>query len=455
VQATFAAAAKDDTVLWRATLSGVCANLVGIGLARFAYTPLIPALILAGWFSPAQAAYLGAANLGGYLAGALLARPLAARVAPATLLRAAMLLTAASFPASAYPLSFAWFFAWRFAAGFGGGALMVVAAPVILQHAPVRQRGIVAGVMFAGVGLGIAASGTLVALLLRYGLAATWNVLGIVALLLTAVAWNGWPQAAEREAATPVSAPPRMRPGAALTALHIGYGLGAVGLVPPMVFLVDFIARANHLGLEAGAHYWTLFGIAAIAGPVLLGSVADRIGFHPTLRATFILDAGALVLLALTSHPAALALSVIVLGASVPGVVPLAVGRVHELVHVEMERRRAWTICTVAFAVGQAVAAYGFSYLFAKTSGAYVLLFGIGAGAFALALLIDLAVAIAARRASQPRCENARARWSQIPACNERTKAERPGWRSRFKRSAPRMARTSSKAASISRLITT
>ena len=399
MQATFAATADDDTALWRTTLSGVCANLVGIGLARFAYTPLIPALILAGWFSPAQAAYLGAANLAGYLAGALLARPLASRMTPATLLRGAMLLTAASFPASAYPLSFAWFFAWRFAAGFGGGALMVVAAPVILRHVPTRQRGVVSGVMFAGVGLGIAASGTLVALLLRYGLVATWNALGVVALLLTALAWNGWPRTSEHDVAAPASEPQRARSGAALRALHVGYGLSAVGLVPAMVFLVDFIARANHLGVEAGARYWTLFGFAAIAGPVLLGSVADRIGFRPTLRALFILDAGALILLALTSHPAALVASVVILGASVPGVVPLAVGRVHELVHVEAQRRRAWTVCTVAFAIGQAAAAYGFSYLFAKTGGAYVTLFVIGAAAFVLALLIDLAVALFARRA--------------------------------------------------------
>jgi predicted MFS family arabinose efflux permease len=173
--------------------------------------------------------------------------------------------------------------------------------------------------------------------------------------------------------------------------------LSAFGLVPPMVFLVDFIARANHLGVEAGARYWTLFGFAAIAGPVLLRSVADRIGFRPTLRALFLLDAGALVLLALTSHPAALVASVVILGASVPGVVPLAVGRVHELVHVEPQRRRAWTACTVAFAIGQAAAAYGFSYLFAKTGGAYVMLFIIGAGAFALALVLDLAVAAFAR----------------------------------------------------------
>jgi hypothetical protein len=36
----------------RATVAALCANLVGIGLARFGYTPLIPALISANWFTP-------------------------------------------------------------------------------------------------------------------------------------------------------------------------------------------------------------------------------------------------------------------------------------------------------------------------------------------------------------------------------------------------------------------
>lgn len=40
----------------RATAAGLCATLVGIGLARFAYTPLLPALIAEGWFPSSQAA---------------------------------------------------------------------------------------------------------------------------------------------------------------------------------------------------------------------------------------------------------------------------------------------------------------------------------------------------------------------------------------------------------------
>ena len=57
---------------WRGAIAAFCALLVGIGLARFAYTPLLPALVDGNWFSTSQAAYLGAANLAGYLAGAVL-----------------------------------------------------------------------------------------------------------------------------------------------------------------------------------------------------------------------------------------------------------------------------------------------------------------------------------------------------------------------------------------------
>src|SRR5678816_1129233 len=79
----------------RTTIAALCANLVGIGLARFGYTPLIPALIAAGWFPPSAAVYLGAANLAGYLAGALGASRLAALAGAKAILRTAMLLTAA------------------------------------------------------------------------------------------------------------------------------------------------------------------------------------------------------------------------------------------------------------------------------------------------------------------------------------------------------------------------
>jgi MFS family permease len=113
---------KEGGPVWLAAVAGLCASLVGLGLARFAYTPLIPALIAAKWFSPAEAVYLGAANLAGYLAGALIARELGARLGSVRTLRAMMVLAALSCFACSAPVSFVWFFGWRFRRVTGGGS---------------------------------------------------------------------------------------------------------------------------------------------------------------------------------------------------------------------------------------------------------------------------------------------------------------------------------------------
>ena len=382
----------------RATLAGLCGSLVGIGLARFAYTPLLPALITAGWFPSSQAAYLGAANLAGYLGGALCARPLARRASAAGVLRAMMVVVTVAFFACATPVSFWWFFVWRAAAGVAGGALMVLAAPTVLPHVPPARRGLAGGAIFTGVGLGIAASGTVVPLLLREGLTATWIGLGVLSLLLTAVAWGGWPGAAAAAPRTEGGARPTPA-GIALRALYVEYALNAAGLVPHMVFLVDFVARGLGQGIHAGARYWVLFGIGAVAGPMLAGAAADRVGAGPALRGALLLQAAAVALPALTTQAWPLALSSVVVGAAVPGVVPLVLARVHELVPGDPEgQRAAWSVTTMAFALGQAGGAYGFSFAFAA-GATYPMLFATAAGALACALVLDVCARVAAPRA--------------------------------------------------------
>src|SRR5258707_15609129 len=127
---------REDGPAWQFAAAGLCASLVGLGLAGFAYTPLIPALIAAKWFNPAEAVYLGAANLAGYLAGALIARELGARLGSVRTLRAVMVLAALCCFACSAPVSFIWFFGWRFLAGVTGGGIMGLAASPILPHMP-------------------------------------------------------------------------------------------------------------------------------------------------------------------------------------------------------------------------------------------------------------------------------------------------------------------------------
>jgi predicted MFS family arabinose efflux permease len=386
---------------WRAIAAGFCASLVGIGLARFAYTPLLPAIVSAHWFDPSNAAYLGAANLAGYLAGALAARPVAASIPAATKLRAMMLLATAAFFACACPVSFAWFFAWRFLSGLAGGALMVLAAPAVLPHVPPSRRGLAGGVIFMGIGVGIAASGTLVPLLLQLGLREVWMGLGVLSLLLTAIAWAGWP----REAAppkTPVShrgAPPT----GTLRALYAEYALNAAGWVPHMIFLVDYVARGQGRGLAVGGQYWVLFGIGATVGPIVAGALADRVGSARALRIALAIETIGVAIPAFDLGPVWLAASSVIVGAFVTGTVPLVLGRLHEiLAHHPAQQSAAWTKATVGFALCQAVAAYALSFIFDVSGHAYALLFAIGTVAILAALAVDLAASRRRKTAIAP-----------------------------------------------------
>lgn len=175
-----------------------------------------------------------------------------------------------------------------------------------------------------------------------------------------------------------------------MRALYLEYALNAIGLVPHMVLLVDFIARCLGRGLAAGARD-CLFGIGALLGPLFAGHLGDRIGFCTVLRLAFIIEAVAVAVpLASTAAPT-LALSSLVVGAFVPGIVN---SRTRELVPGDPHRQAAaWYWCTIAFALGMATAACGFAALYTLSANGSALLLALAAAALLLALAVDLGAA--------------------------------------------------------------
>lgn len=383
--------------MWRLALPGFCASFVSIGLARFAYTPLLPAIIAGHWFSADAAAYLAAANLAGYLLGVVGAELAARRIPAPPLLRTAMALASISLFACAVPGGTAWFFTWRLASGVAGGVAMVMAAPAIFPHVPPSRRGFVSGAIFMGVGFGIALSGTLVPLLLTGSIAGTWLGLGAVAGAFTIFGWNGW--RAPPEQAEPHNPVQRRLPRFELRGLYLIYGLNAFALVPHMVFLVDFVARGLGDGLASATQFWVLFGLGAVVGPLIAGRAADLWGARATLIVALAAQLVFIALPAMDASPASLIASSFVVGAATIGIVPLALARVREvLVHHPSAHFRAWRTATASFAMLQAAGAYGLSFLFDWSQGSYRLLFGAGAVAIGLALVLALVTQRAAQR---------------------------------------------------------
>lgn len=352
---------------------GLCAVLVGVGLGRFAYTPMLPAMVAHGWLSQGEAAYAGAANLVGYLAGALIAARSARLAGPGRAVRLALALSVLGLVASAVPLGFAWLLCWRFLVGVTGAVLMIVAPSQIIVRIAPGERGRAGGLIYTGVGLGIALSGGVIGPLAALSPKLGWALTAALALLAFALSFDRWRDDAARDAPASATAAPGGAFGRAVLILFLAYAMDGAGFVPHSLFWVDFIARELAFGTGLGTLNWLLFGLGAAAGPLLAGRLGDRIGIGRTVALGFLCKAVAVLLPPLVPHFVVLAASSIIVGALTPGLTALVATRLSQLVPPGRQAQ-AWGGATLVFSATQALAGWGMSFAFDRT-GAYAPLF--------------------------------------------------------------------------------
>lgn len=379
-----------ERILTPLSAAGLAALLVGLGFGRFAYTALVPGLIGEHWIVPGETGTLAAANFAGYLVGALAGAPIARRIGVPQALRLGMVMTALAFVGSALPFGFALLAFSRFLVGFTAAAMMVVAPPAILRQTDPRRRGRVAGVLFTGVGIGIAASGTLVPLLARWGVGATWLALAAVTAALALATWRAWPASPPPVPAGTAAVPRGLPPG--FTVFLLGYCTDGAGFLPHTVYWVDWIARDLGQGLAAGGLHWTLFGLGAICGPLIAGRFADRFGFRDALAGALAIKGLAVALPLVSIAFPVLAVSSFVVGALTPAAATLASGRSGEI-SGPARHPLAWSLATAAFAATQALGALAFARLLALT-GSHMALFAVGAAV----LLLGAGLILSGRR---------------------------------------------------------
>jgi predicted MFS family arabinose efflux permease len=377
---------------WRQAWPGLLATLDGVGLCRFAYTPLIPFMIASGLLTATGAAYLGAANLLGYLAGAAVAAPLATRIGLGLAIRASFCLSVLSLAACVPDLGFSTYAIARFVAGVTGAFLMVLAPSYLLAEIEPGERGRAGGVIYTGVGIGIAVSSLIVPLLADHRPSWAWAALALGALATTAATWSRW---GKRRSVR------RLPPGAGHLGLPvllvmIAFGMDGIGFVPHMLFWVDYISRSLGLGVAAGALQWLLFGLGAAIGPSMGGMVGDAIGIGRALVLAFALKAAAVLVPTLWTGFPALAFSSVIVGALTPGIAAICAARMTELVP-PAGQMRAWGYATLCFGLFQAAGGYGMAFAFDMLRS-YVPLYVAGAGFEA----IGAAAALAALLWQQP-----------------------------------------------------
>lgn len=386
---------------------------------------MMPALIQAGWFTKGEASYLSVATLVGYLLGAHLTEMLTRYFTVTTLVRASMLACALGYLACMFQgLGMPWYLLWRTGAGVGGAILMVLTAPLVLARHSLASRGRVSGIVFSGIGLGAMLAGVLVPLLIGglglsleiagksfdifrfHGLIGAWVGMGLLCLMLTILSWRQWPLAgasapvARGPGATPPSSFPRDK-RVALALLWVAYTLNAIGYLPHTMFWVDYIVRELHLSLASGGFFWSVFGIGAAIGPLLMGTLADTFGLKRCLLVGFFLKAVGVALPLFSSDAAALFASSLLVGIFTPGLVALVSAYVLDCLGANFHRR-AWGLLTTGFAAAQAIVGFGMAHI-AGDLPSYLPLFAFSAACLLISMVCIALITEGTRRPHKSR----------------------------------------------------
>lgn len=341
-----------------------------LGLARYAYTMLLPAMQAGLHLSYDRMGLIGTANFSGYLVAVVLSPWLIRRFHPRAVISSGLLLIAlcmAGISQSDGFFSVALLYALT---GLGGGLANIPLMALVPCWFRSRTRGRAAGLIIGGNGLAIICAGYLIPLLNRHYAADGWRLAWLLLAaitLLTALIAALWlrntpaekglePLGAlqpEQHGSIPV---PHEQQGDGALLLRLGLlylAFGATFMVFG-TFIVTSMVREYGLSEAQAGQYWSWVGFFSVFSGVGFGSLSDRIGRKQGLALVFLVQSTAYLLAGLKLGGVGLVLAITLYGSAVfaiPAIMAAAVGD-----YLGTARAAAsFATITIFFAVGQTI----------------------------------------------------------------------------------------------------
>ncbi len=352
---------------WQVICAGISALVLSVGIARFAYTPLLPLMRVDAGLSPAMGGWLATFNYVGYLLGTLLVARVGDMQLKFRFYRVGLLLAVASTALMAVTTTPALWSALRLVAGLSSTAGLLLASGLVLNWLLAHRHRPRLGLHFAGLGLGIVVSGVATGLLAGHATSsAQWGWLGAVGalFLIPAWAWMPAPAPASSSQAATAPAPPSRRWRQLLIAAYFCAG---IGFVVSATFIVAILEQTPAFRGH-GSAVWILVGLAAVPSTFAWDRVASALGLIRALMLAFALQAASFVLPLLDDGMWAGLGSALLFGLTFAGIVSLTltvIGR-----HYPQNPAKAMATLTLSYGVAQ-ILAPAIAGTLARSSGSY------------------------------------------------------------------------------------
>lgn len=269
---------------------------VSLGITRFAYGLLLPAMRSDLGWTYTLAGGMNTANALGYFVGALITPWLMRRLGPSTLLWTGALLASAFMGLSGFFVDAMPLLVQRLLAGVAS-ALVFIAGGLLAARLGARdpQRGgLLLGLYYGGTGVGIVLSAALVPWVLdatqaqAHGWRWAWWALALLCVLASALLlWPARVMARWEQAASAAQAPGQVFRWRQFRYGLAGYTLFGVGYIGYMTFVVALL-RAQGSSAPAVTVFYALLGAAVMASSRIWARLLDR---HKGGRAMALLNA--------------------------------------------------------------------------------------------------------------------------------------------------------------------
>lgn len=332
--------------------------VVALGLARFAYSLLLPAMRSDLHWGFAQAGAMNTANAVGYLVGAVAAGPLVSRAGSRRPFLVGLALTAVALLASAASANFEVLLGLRLVAGATGAVVFIagagLTARLVADLAPGRSAALL-GAYFAGGGLGVVVSAVVVPPVVGLGAGGSWRwgwvVLGAAALVALVGATPAALKAPE----------PTVDPGQGvlgwpvrrLAPTLVAYGLFGAGYIAYVTFIVAFL-KTQGLGSGTVSAFWAVLGSAAVVAAFAWGPALGRLrGGRGPAAVLAVAAVGALLPLAFRGAPGDF-VSAVLFGGSFLAVVTAVINLARRSLS-PAQVAPAIAVLTVVFGIGQSL----------------------------------------------------------------------------------------------------